>query len=125
MNSPAYLNYLTERGIPETKITLIPNGVDLSRFPAGTKGDDFRREFRLEEKFVVIYAGAVGYANDIDCFVRAAKRSQDRADITFVVVGDGKELPRLQQEVADQELKNVRFVPAQAQASHAGSAGCR
>jgi glycosyltransferase involved in cell wall biosynthesis len=114
VNSPAYVSYLTQKGIPETKITLIPNGVDLSKFPPGAKGDDFRQEFRLEGKFVVMYGGAVGYANDIDCLVRAAARLRDHLQISFVVVGDGKELPRLRREVEIQQLKNVRFVPAQA-----------
>lgn len=114
VNSPAYLTYLTERGISETKITLIPNGVDLREFPLDANGDNFRREFQLDGKFVVMYAGAVGYANDIDFLVRAAARLQDRAEIAFVVVGDGKELPRHQREVEIQQLKNVRFVPAQA-----------
>ena len=114
VNSPAYINYLTEKGIPETKITLIPNGVDLRKFPLDAKGDDFRREFRLEGEFVVMYAGAVGYANDIDCLLRVATRLLNHPEIAFVIVGDGKELPRLQQEVAAQQLTNVRFVTAQA-----------
>ena len=114
VNSPAYISYLTEKGIPETKITLIPNGVDLRKFPLDANGDDFRREFQLDGKFVVMYAGAVGYANDIDCLVRAAARLRDHPEIAFVIVGDGKELPRLEQEVEIQQLKNVRFVPAQA-----------
>jgi len=74
VNSPAYLDYLVKKGVSESKIALVPNGVDVSCFDPENTGDEFRREFQLGDKFIVMYAGAVGYANDVDCLLRAATR---------------------------------------------------
>jgi glycosyltransferase involved in cell wall biosynthesis len=113
VNSPAYLEYLARKGVPETKITVIPNGVEVSSFQPDDTGDEFRRKFQLQDKFVVMYAGAVGYANDVDCLFRTAARLREEPHIVIVIVGDGKELPRLTQEAESRHLANLRFVPAQ------------
>ncbi len=66
VNSPAYADYLLKQDIPETKISLIPNGVDADMFDPHADGRHIRDEFVLQDKFIVTYAGALGLANDID-----------------------------------------------------------
>jgi hypothetical protein len=61
-------------------------------------GEEFPRKFQLENKFVDMYAGAVGYANDMDCLFRAAALLRQYPRIAFMIVGDGKELPSLPQQ---------------------------
>jgi hypothetical protein len=56
---------------------------------------------------------AIGYANDVDGLIRSAARLRDEPQVIFVIVGNGKELARLRQAVASQQLDNLRFVPAQ------------
>ena len=73
VNSPAYRDYLLGKGIHEEKISVIPNGVDPHVFDPGDKGLGFRREWKLEGKFVVTYAGAFGLANDIQTLLRAGE----------------------------------------------------
>jgi len=102
-----------KRAIPETKISVVPNGVDTSMYCPGHTGEAFRRDYGMHAKFVVMYAGALGLANDIDCLLKAAARLRDRTDIVFAIVGDGKELPRLRSEADSLQLNNVHFVPAQ------------
>ncbi|HWY67026.1 MAG TPA: glycosyltransferase family 4 protein [Terriglobales bacterium] len=113
VNSPSYREYLLEQGIPESKISVIPNGVDTSMYCPELNGDAFRRDHGMHDKFVVMYAGALGFANDIGCLLRAAARMHHRADIVFAIVGDGKELPRLRSEADSLRLNNVSFVAAQ------------
>ena len=113
VNSPSYRSYLLQNGIPEWKITVIPNGVDVSLFHRETNGDAFRSAHQLRDKFVVMYAGALGLANDIDCLLRAAARLRHETDIVFTLVGDGKELPRLRIQADSLQLNNVRFIAAQ------------
>lgn len=112
VNSPAYQTYLTRKGIPESRITLIPNGVDPGMFdPSGT-GEAVRKEFNLNGYFVVVYAGALGLANDIPTLLRTAHRLRSHQDIKFLLVGDGKERPRLEQTSREMDLPNVVFVGA-------------
>ena len=113
VNSPGYRDYLLKRGISEAKITVIANGADVTRFNPDDRGDSFRREHRFDGKFVVLYAGATGFANNLDCLLQAAAELGDYREILFVIVGDGKELPHLRHETESLRLENLRFIPAQ------------
>lgn len=113
VNSPAYRDYLLKQGVPPAKISVIPNGVDASMFatgePRSSAADELRRQLGLEEQFVVTYAGAVGIANDVDLLLEAAARTQRVPGIHWLLVGDGKERPRLQAAARDRGLDNLTF----------------
>lgn len=109
VNSPAYREYLLKKGISPNKVSLIPNGVDPDMFDPAADGMHIRDEFGLDGKFVVSYAGALGMANDIPTILRAAARLRDQADITFLIVGDGKERKNLEALAHELKLSNVIF----------------
>lgn len=107
VNSPAYVEYLVEKGIKPEKITLIPNGVDPEMFSGESDGQRIRDEFKLNDKYVVTYAGAIGPANDIPTIVRGAERLVDTPDIHFLLVGGGKALEEVRALVEEKSLPNV------------------
>ena len=135
VNSPAYKEYMIGKGVPEKKITYIAYGTDVDMFNPQVDGSSIRKQLGLGDKFVVLYAGALGQANDIDTILRAAERlsshrehrekesfskvsvdsvaEQIDADakdkIHFVLFGDGKERPRLQNEAERMKLSNIIF----------------
>ena len=114
VNSPAYKEYMIGKGIPEKKITYIAYGTDVDMFNPQVDGSSIRSELGLENKFVVLYAGALGQANDIDTILRAAGRLNSEDKIRFVLFGDGKERPRLQSEAERMKLSNVIFAGVRA-----------
>lgn len=109
VNSPAYKEYMLGKGVPEKKITYIPYGTDVDMFNPDVDGSSIRKKLGLENKFVVLYAGALGQANDIDTILRAAQRLNDDSKIRFVLFGDGKERARLESESRRMNLSNVIF----------------
>jgi glycosyltransferase involved in cell wall biosynthesis len=111
VNSPAYKPYIIQRGVPAERITFIPYGTDISMFSPDTDGTPARREFGLDKpgKFVVLYAGAMGQANDIYTILRAAQRLRSEPRIHFLLVGDGKEGANLRAEARRLDLTNVTF----------------
>ena len=109
VNSPAYKDYMLGKGVPENKITYIPYGTDVDMFNPGVDGSSVRTDMGLENKFVVLYAGALGQANDIDTILRAAERLNYVSKIRFVLFGDGKERARLEVELKRMKLTNVIF----------------
>jgi glycosyltransferase involved in cell wall biosynthesis len=113
VNSPAYREYLISKGVPAAKVSLISNGVEPSMFDPLDGGDSVRQEFNLNGKFVVVYAGALGMANDIDTLIRAAEHLCRNANIHVLLVGGGKELERLQSDVSNRGLTNVTFAGPQ------------
>lgn len=112
VNSPAYRDYLINRGIPAEKITLIPNGVDPAMFDPEGDGAEMRTRWKLEDKFVVTYAGALGIANDIPTILGAANHFKEQSDICFLLVGDGMKRPEMEEMSADMGLENVIFTGA-------------
>lgn len=109
VNSPAYREYLVQKGVPETKISFIPYGTDIHMFNPQVDGSPVRERLGLEGKFIVLYAGAMGQAHDLYTVLRAADRLRQEGHIQFVFFGAGKERPRLEAEAQRLGLKNVLF----------------
>ena len=109
VNSPGYLAHVKARGAK--KVTLIPNGADPAMFDPESDGAAFHQAQGLEDKFVVLYAGAHGLSNDLDVVLDAALQLKDQSAIKIVLLGDGKEKPRLQARAAELGLDNVLFLP--------------
>ncbi len=109
VNSPAYREYMLAKGVPDNKVTYIAYGTDVDMFNPSIDGSSIRKELRVEDKFVVLYAGALGQANDIDTLLRAAERLKKEERIRFVLFGDGKERARLETDAKNKDLHNVIF----------------
>lgn len=111
VNSPGFVQHI--QNVSGRTPVIIPNGVDPAMFEIQSGNRSVREEWQAEDRFVVLYAGAHGIANDLDCLLDAAALLRLSADILFVLVGDGKEKPRLQDRVQHEDLNNVTFMPAQ------------
>ena len=109
VNAPGYAEHMARYGVPRETITFIPMGVDIRLFDPAETGADFRRRFQLEDKCVVMYAGSLGMANDLDTFLAAAAELQDRPDVHFVLAGGGKEQARLEAQARELGLHNLTF----------------
>ena len=116
VNSPAYRDYLINKGVPAAKISLIPNGVDPEMFDPDARGEPIRGEWGLDGKFVVTYAGALALSYDIPTVLRAADRLRDQSHIHFLLVGDGKERANLESLAQQLRLPNVTFTGARPKA---------
>jgi len=112
VNSPAYRDYLIEKGVRAGKISFIANGIDPEMFNPEERAEGFRQQYGLQDKFVVTYAGALGMANDIDLLVKAAAIIKDRRAIHVLIVGDGKERERLQELAKQLGTDNLTFTGA-------------
>ncbi len=109
VNSPGYIEHVKARGAGH--VTLIPNGADPDMFDPSDNGDEFRKKHDLGERFIVLYAGAHGMSNDLDVVLDAAELLKDETHIHIIMLGSGKEKPRLQAETQQRNLENVRFIP--------------
>lgn len=112
VNSPGFLPFLSGYGVPPEKIRVIPNGVDVAHFDPAERGDVRRAAWGATDRFVILYAGALGPANGLEVVLDAAAALRDTPAL-FVLVGDGKARGALAADAAARGLTNVRFVPAQ------------
>jgi glycosyltransferase involved in cell wall biosynthesis len=108
VNSPGYIEHVKNKGAKH--VEMIPNGSDASMFKPQEKGKDFRKKNNLENKFLVIYAGAHGISNDLVVILQTAKLLTNNPNIHFLLVGDGKEKHALQQKAHEMQLSNLIFM---------------
>ncbi|MGD2155244.1 MAG: glycosyltransferase family 4 protein [Anaerolineales bacterium] len=109
VNSPGFINHVKERAAGE--VILIPNGADPRMFNPTSRGVQFRRSHGLEDKFVVLYAGAHGMSNDLTVLLDAANHLKQYSAIVVVLLGAGKDKKALQKKANLMNLDNVRFLP--------------
>ena len=95
------------------KIRVIPNFVDIEFVQPGPKNNPLAKELGLEDKFVVLYAGNIGMTQSFDTLLEVAKRLCDESNIVFLVVGDGVRRSRIETQVREQQLINVKLLPYQ------------
>jgi glycosyltransferase involved in cell wall biosynthesis len=112
VNSPGFVPHLRQRGVAESRITLVPNGVDPAMFDPAADGQAFRRAHDLQGRFIVLYAGAHGLSNDLAVVLEAANLVRGEEHVVFVFVGDGKEKPALMRQAEAMGVGNVRFLPS-------------
>jgi glycosyltransferase involved in cell wall biosynthesis len=101
---------------PDKEVALITNGVDVAAFLDASNSaqrTETRREFGLERKFVIGYAGLHGLAQGLDTVILAARLLVQHQDVLFAFFGDGPEKEMLVQQVDQFGLKNVRFYSSQ------------
>jgi glycosyltransferase involved in cell wall biosynthesis len=110
VNSPGFLEPVTGAGAK--RVDLIPNGADPSMFDPSDEGVIFRQSNKLQDKFVVLYAGAHGMSNDLNVVLDAARLLADKNNIHIILLGDGKEKPALIAQAKEMKLSNVTFLPS-------------
>jgi glycosyltransferase involved in cell wall biosynthesis len=109
VNSPGFIEHVAARGA--RKVTLVPNGADPDMFDPAAEGVHFRKEFGLEDCFVVLYAGAHGMSNDLDVVLAAAEILRADPSVRIVLLGSGKEKSRLCAEADQRQLEHLMFLP--------------
>lgn len=109
--SPGIVEGIKKRGVPASKITMVPNGCDLSIFSQSNQ--PWRPEGVNNSDLMVIFTGTHGIANGLDAVLDTAVELQKRGreDIKLVLVGQGKLKPELERKVTALALKNVVFHP--------------
>ena len=111
--------YLIHRGVEEGKISVVRNGVE-EHFcfdPASARTREararLRKELRLGEQFVLLYAGTLGMAHGLETVLKAAERLRDCGDVTFLLMGAGAEREPIYRHLERLRLGNVRLLEKQ------------
>ena len=109
----SFKDNLVKRGIDGKKISVVTNGVDVSKFKPQEKDFELISRYSFENKFIVGYIGTLGLAHSLETILFAAKKiSQRRLEdkIHFLFLGDGANKIKLEKLALELELKNVTFL---------------
>lgn len=99
--------------VPTARVTIIHNwALGDEIHPVAADVNPLRREWGLNDEFVVGYSGNMGRAHEFGTILDAADRLQ-REKIVFLLIGDGAKKTFLESEVRKRGLANVIFKPYQ------------
>lgn len=81
---------LVRRGVDESKITVIPNGVDTSRFQPTIRDQVLAEHLCIGDRTVIGYVGSIVDYEGLGLLVEAASAlAKERDDFVVLIVGDG------------------------------------
>lgn len=105
-------NKVISRGIRSSKVLLFRNAVDLHFFHPNLNAAEVRRSIGGADEFVVLYAGTLGMAHNLDVVLQTAALFQREGNkhVKFVLAGDGADKERLQMQARDLRLTNLEFL---------------
>lgn len=104
------VEHMVEHGLEREKFTWVANGFSL---------DEVQNAVPLEvevvdqlpiNKFIVGYAGTFGLANDLYTFIDAAEILNNEKEISFVLVGGGKDKKKLIDYISSKNIKNITIL---------------
>lgn len=104
---------LIARGVNGDKITVVTNGVDMTRFKPMPKDIALLHKLGLEGKFVAGYVGTHGLAHHLETLLDAAEMVRGLPGgeaFHFLLLGDGARKLALKESARMRELNNITFV---------------
>lgn len=105
------------------KTVMINNWIDESEIYPLTENHPkvlaFRKQYTLDQKFVIMYSGNIGLYYDLENLIRVIKRfepdtkAKNGKEVVFAFVGAGSLLNKLKTYVEKNGMNNVVFIPYQ------------
>ena len=106
------LERLQFKGVPPEKIRFFPNWVDIGHISPLTGPSVYRSDLGIKpDVTVALFSGTLGNKQGLLTIPEAAHHLAGRADILFVICGDGAMKPQL--EAAARQLSNLLLLPLQ------------
>jgi glycosyltransferase involved in cell wall biosynthesis len=92
-------------GIPYKKLVLLPNWQKNEK--DSLKYSDIRKKYQLQDKYIVLFGGTIGYAQKIDNIITLALHYKDNSNIVFLVIGKGVMKEYLEDKIKSLSITNV------------------
>lgn len=101
---------------PNKTVYWLKNGVDIKFYDVNktqSQSNAWRKANGYsDEDFILFYGGIIGHAQGLDIILNAAKISEDKPKIKFVMLGSGPEKERLLALKEELKLNNLEFYDA-------------
>ena len=110
--SDGFRDYLVAGEVDDAKIHRIVNRNRAPTAPPWTRRDEVRHRMGwLDDEFVVVHSGNMGYKQALDNVVRAAASATHRKKLRFVLIGDGNQRGELEKLAKRLKVSNLEFLP--------------
>lgn len=115
---------LLAKGIPEGRIRIITDWVDISQIkPVPKMANPFLKKIAPPEKFIIMYSGNIGLSQDLGVILEAAALIKDKDSFCLVFVGNGAAKDSIKKQANLLGIRNALFFPYQPKEALAFSLG--
>jgi glycosyltransferase involved in cell wall biosynthesis len=94
---------IIEKGISGEKIKFLPNWAE-NIYSSNKELKPVRKDFNIPDGFVIMFAGNLGEAQDLDAVLKAAELTKENHSIQWVFIGDGRKFKYLKETVTEKKL---------------------
>ena len=109
---PKFSDIIRPRFKDPRKLHAIPNFVDTQLYAPGERHNAFSAQHGLDDKFVVAYAGNIGFAQNWEPVLYAAEKLA-HLPVNFLIVGDGVRKEWLREQIAARGIRNILLLDYQ------------
>jgi colanic acid biosynthesis glycosyl transferase WcaI len=113
VHSPKNRLHIISRGVPEEKVNVLPLWVDTDLVEPRPRCNPFSESHGLNDKFVVLYAGTIGFAMGAQTIPQTAGLLAKEKNIQFIVIGGGSKLDEMNDEIKKHRANNILMFPPQ------------
>ncbi len=110
--APGMAADIIEKGVPNAKTSVVPNGCDVDVFAEQPESARALRNATpwLGDRPLVLFTGTLGKVNGVDYLARLASEVASRdPEVRFVVIGDGRESENVRREAEKGGILNRTF----------------
>jgi len=116
--SEGFARNLETKGVPPSKIALLPNYIDLDFLKLMDRNNGFRKRFGIKaDTFLVMYSGSIALKQGLQTFVEAAAEFREADNVAFYLIGEGPYLGDLQSRAKELQIGSLSFLPLQSRES--------
>ncbi len=112
--SEGFKENIMAKGVPEEKIVIIENWIDVNEVvPVAREDNVLFEKFGLDPaKFYITYSGNVGHTQNMDMLLDVAKSiAEVNGDIEFVIIGEGAAKAHVCERIENEKILNVHTFP--------------
>jgi len=106
-NAPRYLRYVTQMGVPESKIKLLLMPVDTELFRPTAESTELRQKWGIDKNDqLIVFIGTLFEFSGLDGFIRHFPQVLEQVpEAKLLIVGDGTQRAKLEQIIMELDLK--------------------
>ena len=112
--SDGFKNNIMAKGVPEEKIVVVPNWVNIDNvYPVSRNDNILFDRYNLDRSlFYICYSGNIGHSQNMDLLLDVAKEIE-LPEVRFVLIGDGAAKEDVQRRIETEKINNVIMLPFQ------------
>ncbi len=106
IQSTAFSSLIEGQGVPPEKVVFFPNSVEAIYKQVAAQAN-LKTNKLFPPGFCIMFAGNIGAAQDFETILSAVERVKDFPDIHLAVLGDGRRLDWVKEEIKARGLSNT------------------